>query len=116
MNYKTGIILEGVNDAKLIRRVFPNTHIVLTKGTRLNNRVRMDIIYALNNCRNVFLLTDPDEAGNLLANMVLTDFPTLRRLVLDYEMCKCHTNRGLKYGIEHAEPEYLLSALSNYLV
>lgn len=102
-----GIVVEGFNDEYTLRKVLPHAHFVVTKGTRLNNRVRMDINSALKDCRHVYLMTDPDEAGEFLATMLLAEFPMLTRIHLDPEECKCYRNRRLKIGVEHASLYYL---------
>lgn len=112
---RVGFVVEGFNDEAKLLQVVPNAHIVVTKGTRLNNRVRMDINSALKNCHTVYLLPDPDEAGNLLANMLLAEFPMLKRIFLDVEQCKCYRNNRLKIGVEHASVEYLYGVFKNYL-
>jgi len=110
-----GFIVEGFNDELKIKQLIPNTHVVVTRGTRLNNRVRMDINLALKQCHSVYLLTDPDEAGDLLANMVLREYPNLKRIYLDPEQCKCYRNNRLKIGVEHATDSYLFYVLKQII-
>jgi ribonuclease M5 len=114
-NLKYGFVVEGFNDENKLLEVLPNAHVVVTKGTRLDNRVRIDINNALNKCNDVFLITDPDEAGNILANMLLNEFPVLKRIFLDADECKCYRNRRFKIGLEHCTHEYLYSVLKAYL-
>jgi len=56
----------------------PDALCVVTKGTRMNGRVKLDVENALAKCDKLFLLTDPDEAGDKLAEMVLGYYPILR--------------------------------------
>lgn len=110
-----GFIVEGFNDETTVKNVLPDAHIVVTKGTRLNNRVRMDINAALRACRDVYLLTDPDEAGAILNAMLLAEFPTLKQFTLDANECKCIRNRRLKIGVEHASHAYLRSVFATQI-
>jgi ribonuclease M5 len=110
-----GFIVEGFNDESKLLQVIPNAHVVVTKGTRLNNRVRMDINLALNKCSRVYLLSDPDVSGDLIANSLLTEFPMLTRILLDADQCKCYRRNKIKVGVEHTSNSYLYSVLRTYL-
>lgn len=98
-----GFIVEGFNDESKLRQLIPNSRIVVTKGTRFNNRVRMDINLVLIECSRVYLITDPDKSGDLLAKTILNEFPMLIRINLDPEQCKCYRNSRLKIGLEHCD-------------
>lgn len=73
-----GFVVEGFNDEKKVKMVMANAQVVVTKGTRMNGRVKMDVERALTECDQLLLLTDPDEAGDKLAQMVLGHYPILR--------------------------------------
>jgi len=112
---KYGFIVEGFNDEFKLKAVLPHVHVVVTKGTRLNNRVRMDIRSALEKCDAVFLLTDPDDAGKIIAEKLQKEFPMLERIELDVKECKCVRNNRLKIGMEHADKHYLAGVLQKYV-
>ncbi|MCA1066148.1 toprim domain-containing protein (plasmid) [Rossellomorea sp. AcN35-11] len=73
-----GFVVEGFNDEKKVKKVLPNSLCVVTKGTRMNGRVKMDVNEALKQCDELLLLTDPDEAGDKLADMVLGHYPIFK--------------------------------------
>lgn len=110
-----GFVVEGFNDEAKVKEVFPNAVCVVTKGTRLNGRVKMDLEKALEECDEVFLLTDPDEAGDTLAEMILRFYPFLKRIQLEREQCLCYRNHRLKVGVEHCETDYLRHVFNEYL-
>lgn len=110
-----GYVVEGFNDEKKVLEVMPDSLCVVTKGTRLNGRVKMDVDKALAECDKLFLLTDPDEAGDQLAKMLLNHYPSLERVSLDREQCLCFRNHKLKVGVEHCETDYLREVLYRYL-
>jgi ribonuclease M5 len=112
---KYGFIVEGHNDEATVRRVAPDAYFVVTNGTRMNNRVRMDVNQALKVCDEVLILSDPDEAGDVLTQMLLRDYPTLKRVVLDKEKCKAYRRFKLKIGVEHCSDEYLNAVLASFL-
>jgi ribonuclease M5 len=110
-----GFVVEGFNDERKVKEVMPDALCVVTKGTRMNGRVKLDVEKALVECDKLFLLTDPDEAGEQLADMVLQRYPSLERVQLDREQCLCYRNHKLKVGVEHCDNDYLKKILSNYL-
>jgi len=110
-----GFVVEGFNDETKVKEVLPDSFVVVTKGTRMNGRVKMDVEKALATCDKVFLLTDPDEAGDTLAEMVLRYYPNLERVRLNREQCLCYRNHKLKVGVEHCETNYLQNVLNSYL-
>ncbi|MFP3728086.1 hypothetical protein U8V72_23180 [Priestia filamentosa] len=110
-----GFVVEGFHDETKVLKVVPHSHVVVTKGTRFDNRVRMDVEEALQKCSKVFLLTDPNEAGELLANTLLNEFPMLERVLLDKKECLSYRKNRVKVGVEHCSNEYLHQVLRNYL-
>lgn len=112
---KVGFVVEGFNDEYKVKEVIPNALCVVTKGTRMNGRVKMDMNEALNLCDEVFLLTDPDEAGETLAEMVLKLYPNLTRIKLDRKQCLCYRNHKVKVGVEHCENDYLKNVLEQHI-
>ncbi len=110
-----GFVVEGFNDEYKMKNVVEHALFAVTNGTRMNNRVKMDVSKLLQQCDKVFLLTDPDEAGEHLAKMVLHKFPQLERVLLDKEQCLCLRNNKMKVGVEHCDEEYLKEVLKKYL-
>lgn len=110
-----GFVVEGLNDEKNLKQAMPSAYCVVTNGTRMNNRVKMDLRKALEECDVVYLLTDPDEAGDVLAQMVWRQCPSLERVSLDQSQCLSYRNDRLKVGVEHCEVDYLRSVLSEYV-
>lgn len=111
MAKKYGFIVEGFNDELKMLQISKNSVYVVTKGTRMNNKIKMDIQKAMDNCDELLVLLDPDEAGEILFEMIHSIFPTLRRVILEREKCLCQRGRKLKVGVEHASIEYLESKL-----
>lgn len=113
---KYGYIVEGFNDELKIMQTMPDAYVVVTQGTRMNNRVRMDIRKAIEQCDVVCILTDPDEAGDLLAEMIRREFPTLQRIRLDRDKCLGYKPNRIKVGVEHCDDEYLKDVLSAHIM
>lgn len=110
-----GFIVEGVNDKDKITSLVDYPWVVVTEGTKYNNRIHDEIQEMVAGSEEVFILTDPDIAGGILAEMILNHNPMLRRIELREEECKCFRGGKVKIGVEHASDDYLLGVLSTYM-
>lgn len=108
-------IVEGVNDKDRLRKILPNAHIIVIRGTRYSGRVIKEINTALNNFSAVFLLVDPDKEGDYFARNALRDFPQLIHIQLDREQCLSPRIHRTKVGVEHTTHDYLSSVLECYV-
>lgn len=122
MSKTYGFIVEGTHDADKVERLFPNARCVVTNGTRFKNRTKMDIDDLIHSTSETFVLTDPDEAGDLLARRIMNHYSyfKLRRIALEPEHCteQKMTPKGkpyLKIGVENADDDYLMHTISMYL-
>lgn len=113
--WSMGFVVEGFNDEEKLLSLLNNAKCIVTKGTRVDNRVKNHVNKLLKTCDKVFLMPDPDEAGDTLHEMLLKQFPTLKRVELERDKCLCIRNHKLKVGVEHCTDEYLLSVLSKYV-
>ncbi|MDA1675454.1 MULTISPECIES: toprim domain-containing protein [Bacillus cereus group] len=111
-----GFVVEGFHDELKLLSVYPTAYVVVTKGTRFDKRVVMDVNKAMLNCDKVFLLTDPDDAGDWLAERLSNEFPNLERMMLNPNECLSYRKNKVKVGVEHCSNKYLLSVLSQYLI
>ncbi len=106
---KYGFIVEGHHDVNRIRSVFGLKHqFVVTNGTRFTNRTKMDIDKLIRAVDKVYILTDPDEPGDLIAASIQNTYPQLERLHLEPQQCKFIDSRSrVSYGVEYAFPQHL---------
>ena len=110
-----GFIVEGIKDEERIRGVLTELYgeflIGILKGTRFSKREISMTKLMLNSCEKVFVLSDPDEAGDWIANKLLTKFPELERINVDPDEANCFRWKGWKYGVEYCSDEYLRKIL-----
>lgn len=115
---KSVFIVEGVNDADQIHKAFKNLSSVttlVTEGTKLSGRIRNEIESFLKKGINIYILSDPDEAGEQLAEMIRLRYPEIIRIEVDKTKCAYYTGKRLKAGIEYASYSYLKKILCPYL-
>lgn len=116
---KVVLIVEGLKDAEQIERAFDGNQdikTIVTEGTKFNNR----IIAELEDCMreeecSIYVLSDPDEAGDSICDMVWRIFPEIKRIEADTKECSYFTGKRFKMGIEYASYRYLRKLISPFL-
>lgn len=102
------LIVEGLSDKHKILSVFPESDIefIVTGGTKFNNRVKTKIEEHMSDKNHLFLLTDPDEAGDQIAKMIQKEY-MIPRILVDPSEASYYTSKGNKYGVEHCSKKYI---------
>lgn len=111
-------IVEGTKDKDKIKLAFdnnPNIRYIITEGTKVNNRVKAEIENYQRDGDGVYILSDPDEAGDQLARMIQLFYPEVPRIEVDRNQCGYFTGKKLKAGIEYSSHSYLKKLLSPYI-
>lgn len=102
------LIVEGTSDVDKIRAALPDANIefVITEGTKYNNRIMNDIASHMDKQNNIFILSDPDSAGDQLARMIQKNH-RIPRILVDEDEASYYTKKGYKYGIEYCSHRYI---------
>lgn len=111
-------MVEGVKDATQIRNAFKGISevtIVITEGTKINNRIKIEIESYLKLGYNIYILSDPDDAGEQLTQMIQSWYPFIPRIEVDFKFCAYYTGKRMKSGIEYASYNYLRKILCPYM-
>jgi ribonuclease M5 len=110
---KAVLMVEGTNDEYQIRCAFKGfegsdrVKCLITEGTKFNNRIRAEIEDYRMKGYDVYILADPDEAGNHLVSMIQEWCPDIPRLEVDPKECAYFTGKKRKAGVEYASYTYL---------
>ena len=119
---KPVFIVEGHSDARQIVGALHDCgmpfKVIVTDGTKMNNKNALNIDLAVLDGYTPFILSDPDEAGDHLAEMILRFFPDIDRINADFDECKyCKDLKKMKMkaGIEYASYKYLRKLLYPYI-
>lgn len=115
---KAVFLVEGTHDADKIHSAFEgneNIKTIVTEGTKVNGRVKKEIESYLEQNINVYILSDPDSAGDMLSDMVQYYYPEIPRVVVDLQECAYFTGKKMKAGIEYSSHRYLRKILSPYV-
>lgn len=117
MKYPFGFIVEGTHDEWAIRSVLGNDFpIVILHGDGLSSHLQKLIAKANEDCEVLFIATDPDDAGNRIAEKIQALF-NLPRIDLDAEECSAYRGKKKrKIGLEHASDIYLKEVLTRAFI
>jgi len=101
------IVVEGRNDAELVRRVFPEADVMITHGWGLSSR-QIEALQTANKRRGVIIFTDPDHAGERIRRRLADLLPGCGHAFVPRERAIC---KG-KVGVEAASVEDIRTSLS----
>lgn len=108
---KAVVIVEGLKDREQIQKAFEGFSdeviCLITEGTKMNNRIQAEIEDYQRQGIGVYILSDPDEAGEHLAHMIQHWYPEIPRLEVDFKECAYFTGKKFKAGIEYSSYDYL---------
>lgn len=103
---KEVIVVEGKNDTNHLKEFF-NVETIETHGLGINKDT-IKLIDTINKKRGVILLLDPDTPGEKIRKRINDNIPGLKNAFL----FKKDARTTKKVGVEHANKEAILKALS----
>lgn len=107
-----GVIVEGPYDEKVVVQAAPHVEILVLHGNGFGwNRERIDQL--VNRCDIVFVLTDPDVAGELVATKIKKAYPETYRIYVDPEQAKKKINKKYRCGVEYCSVDYLREVITS---
>ncbi|MDD4079536.1 MAG: ribonuclease M5 [Eubacteriales bacterium] len=100
------IVVEGKNDAAVVRRAFPQADIMITHGWGLSHS-QIEALQTANRRRGVIVFTDPDHAGERIRRRLSDLLPGCRHAFVPRERA---IYKG-KVGVEAASVQDIQAAL-----
>lgn len=110
--FKEVIVVEGRDDTRRLKEIFPEIETIETNGSAINTKTLAQI-KLLNETRGVIVFTDPDFPGNKIRHAVTEFVPECKHAYLKKEDAIAKNGRGV--GVEHATDEAIKEALDNLL-
>lgn len=107
------IVVEGRDDTKRLREVFPDVDTIETRGSAINDEIVEKIALAQEK-RGVIVFTDPDFHGEKIRKIISQNVPGVEHAFLPRSEAKPEKMGG-SLGIEHAKPAAIKQALANLL-
>lgn len=110
--FKEVIVVEGRDDTRRLKEVYPDVETIETNGSAINKEV-LDRIKVLQEQRGVIVFTDPDFPGNKIRQAVMQYVPDCKHAYLQKGDAIAKNGRGV--GVEHASDEAIKEALENLI-
>ncbi|NMA69678.1 MAG: ribonuclease M5 [Desulfitobacterium sp.] len=101
------IVVEGKNDAHVVRRALGDVDILWTDGFGLTKE-KLDYIAAIAERRGVIVFTDPDSVGEQIRERIRRYVPKAKHVYLNKKDARSMDNRDI--GVENASPEDIRKA------
>lgn len=110
--FKEVIVVEGRDDTRRLKEIFPDIETIETNGSAINEKT-LKRIKQLNDTRGVIVFTDPDFPGNKIRHAVSEIVPECKHAYLKKQDAIAKNGRGV--GVEHASDAAIKEALGNLL-
>ncbi len=105
-------VVEGKNDASRLYQILGDVEIVTTNGSETSKET-IDLLKALDETHDLILFLDPDYPGNKIRSMLEQE---LTHVAHAHILKKDGISKNKKkVGIEHADKEVILEALSHIM-
>lgn len=112
MLFKEVIVVEGRDDTRRLKEIFPDIETIETNGSAID-KPTLERIKILNETRGVIVFTDPDFPGNKIRQAVTEVVPECKHAYLRKQDAIAKNGSGV--GVEHASNEAIKAALENLL-
>lgn len=107
------IVVEGRDDTKRLRQVFPDIETIETQGSAINDET-LDKIQLASDKRGVIVFTDPDFNGNRIRTIINQAIPEAKQAFLPRKQAVPKRSHG-SLGVEHASDEAIKEALESVI-
>ena len=108
--FKEVIIVEGRDDTRRLREIYPEITTFETGGSALDDQKLMQI-KTLQESRGVIVFTDPDYPGQKIRQEIADAIPEAKHAYLNKNDARGKNGKGL--GVEHANKEVIIAALDS---
>lgn len=107
-----GIIVEGPYDHKIVQQAVPESEILILHGNGFrHNKDKIEDL--VQHCELVFVLTDPDNAGELIANKIKKAYPQTFRIYVDPKLACRTIYKKQRFGIEYCDVDYIREIITS---
>lgn len=109
-NNKKVLVVEGKNDYKRIKQIYPQLPILITNGSAVSEEF-LEIIQRLSSDHEIILLLDPDYSGEYIRKKIQHACPEASHVFVN-KQDTISKNRK-KLGVEHVSLDILKEALKD---
>ncbi|MGL4617156.1 MAG: ribonuclease M5 [Mycoplasmoidaceae bacterium] len=109
-NIKEVILVEGKNDSKKIKKIFPNIETFETNGYDITES-KINLIKKINETRGIICFLDPDRVGKKIRDILIKEIPNLNHAFITIDDID---SKSKKKGIAEAKDDSINKALNNF--
>jgi len=106
--FKEVIVVEGRDDTRRLKEIFPEIETFETGGSALDEQKIAQIKY-LQQTRGIIIFTDPDYPGQKIRSTIVDSVPLCKHAYLEKNDARPHSGVGL--GVEYASETVIREAL-----
>ncbi|MGL5640159.1 MAG: ribonuclease M5 [Mycoplasmoidaceae bacterium] len=106
---KEVILVEGKNDSKKIKKIFPNIETFETNGYDIT-KSKINLIKKINEARGIVCFLDPDRVGKRIRDILIKEIPNLKHAFITIDDIDSNSK---KKGIAEAREDSIKKALNN---
>ena len=110
--FKEVIIVEGRDDTRRLKEIYPQIKTLETNGSAINEETLSQISRLQASC-GVIVFTDPDFPGQKIRQAISDAVPGCKHAYIGKSDAIARNNRGL--GVEHASTEAIKAALGRIM-
>ncbi|MGL5246017.1 MAG: ribonuclease M5 [Mycoplasmoidaceae bacterium] len=107
---KEVILVEGKNDSKKIKKIFPNIETFETNGYDITKQ-KINLIKKINDTRGIICFLDPDRVGKKIRDILIKEIPNLKHAFITIDDID---SKSEKKGIAEAKDDSIKKALNNF--
>ncbi len=107
---KETIVVEGHHDELRIKKIYPDTFVIITNGSQISNET-IELIKRASNKTGVILFLDPDYPGRKIEKTITEHITNYKVAYIRREKAFSHNRK--KIGVEHATDNDIIEALKN---
>lgn len=100
------VVVEGKNDAEIVKRAFPQADVLITHGWGLTS-AQVEALKTAHHRRGVIVFTDPDRAGEMIRRRLSALLPGCRHAFIP----RSKAIKAGKVGVEAAQVEDVYQAI-----
>ena len=108
---KEVVVVEGYHDLAKIKAIYPNMDVYITNGSEISESTLLEL-KSLNESRGLILLLDPDYQGERIRRIINNRVGITKHAFMNKK--DCINKNGTKVGIEHANRDKIIEALSSF--
>lgn len=107
---KTIFVVEGKNDASVLKQHFPEISVMITNGSSVPASLLLEL-KQLSEENTIVLLLDPDGPGEKIRKKITSEVSNVQHIFVDRKLAISKNRK--KVGIEHMTKEDLIEALNH---